>query len=279
MNSGNQPHGFTIVEVLIVLALASFLFVAVVAAMNGDQNQTEFDTGARQIYSQLQSLSSDVQNGNYPVENISCTSLGSNGKPTFSTQIQTPAGTNFSCVYVGKAIQFNPSSTSAYYYVYSLVGDQFSNNSDLNLPPAFPNDSATVLGYGGLPVNYPPLGTQIIDLPDHFVISKISYSGNPNDSNFVIGFYNAQTAKFINNSSLGNQLFIIPLIPFASSQTAVSDLSNDKVGTTDNDYNIDPSSTVDVCFSSSLEPKQVVNISFENQSNSNNLVLSYGTIC
>ena len=195
MNSGREPLGFTIIEVLIVLAIGSFLFIAAAAALTGDQKQTEFDTGARQIFSQLQSVSSNVQNGNYSKNtNYTCTTLNSNA-PVFSNS-QKSEGSNYGCVYIGEAIQFSPSGNSSLYYIYSLVGDQFG--SGLN-PPTLPFPySATVLD--STPVvassTYPPPGTQVFSLPDQFVVSKITYPSNPSgDSNDIIGFYNVQSSE------------------------------------------------------------------------------------
>jgi len=274
MNSGHVPRGFTIIEVLIVLSIGSFLFVVAAVTMSSDQKQTEFDTAARQIFSQLQSISSDVQTGNYASNTqYSCTS--SSGTLSFSSSTAS-VGTNFGCVYVGKALQFKPIGNSSSYYVYSLVGDQFTPNT-LSPPPAFPY-SATVLDSTPISSNstYPPPATQIINLPDQFVVSKITYAGNPlQDNNDIIGFYNLQASSTSTNSALTNEVFIIPEVTSVSSQQAVSDINSDVVGTSSGQYNTSLTSPVTVCFTSPLEPNQFVQISFNNQSNSTNLTLNY----
>jgi prepilin-type N-terminal cleavage/methylation domain-containing protein len=271
MNSGSEPRGFTIIEVLIVIAISSFLLVAAILALTSDQNQTEFDTGARQIFSQLQSLSSDVQNGKY-ASNPQYSCVSTSGSPSF-TSPPASEGTNFGCIYVGKAMQFNPSLNSSY-YVYSLVGDQFGAN--LSPPSAFPS-SATVLDSVPTPSSYPPAGVQIFNLPDQFAVSKITYAGNPSgNNNDIVGFYNVQAASLSSNSSLNNQVFIIPESAGAvSSQQAVSDINGDSLGTGRGQYNINLTSPVTVCFTSPLEPNEFAQISFNNQTNSTNLTLNY----
>jgi len=273
MNIGRGTEGFTIIEVLIVLSIGAFLFIAAAATFSGDQHQTEFDTAARQIFSQLQSISSDVQNGNYAsTTSYSCTS--SSGTLSFSTQ-QAPQGTNFGCVYVGKALQFNLSTSTSSYYVYSLVGNQFTTGT-LSPPPAFPASSTVLNSTPTAGITYPPPGTQIVTLPYQFVVSKITYSGNPTgDTNDVIGFYNQQSSSLSTNSALNNQVFVIPEFSNANSQTVVTDLNNDATGASRGQYNTAITSTVTVCFASQLESNQFVNISFNNQSNSTNLTLNY----
>jgi prepilin-type N-terminal cleavage/methylation domain-containing protein len=273
MNTGRGTEGFTIIEVLIVLSIGAFLFIAAAATFSGDQHQTEFDTAARQIFSQLQSISSDVQNGNYAsTTSYSCTS--SSGTLSFST-LQASQGTNFGCVYVGKALQFNLSASTSTYYVYSLVGDQFTTGT-LSPPPAFPSSSTVLNSTPTAGMTYPPPGTQIVTLPDQFVVSKITYSGNPTqDTNDVIGFYNQQSSSLSTNSALNNQVFVIPELSNVSSQKVVTDLNADVTGVSTGQYSTTITSVVTVCFISALEPKQAVDIAFNNQSNSTNLTLNY----
>lgn len=273
MNSGLGTEGFTIIEVIIVLAIGTFLFVAAAATFTTDQHQTEFDTAARQIFSQLQSISSDVQNGSYPSDtNYSCTS--SSGTLSFTQQSQSE-GTNYGCVYVGMAIQFEPSGANSKYYVYSLAGDQFATGT-LSPPSAFPY-SSTVLESTASGISYPPPGAQAVTLPDQFVVSKITYSGNPSGTGSdIIGFYNQQASSLLTNSSIANQVFVMPEAANISSQKAVTDLNSDVSGKGLSQYNTNISSPVTVCLTSPLEHNQQVNISFANQSNSSNLTLSYG---
>jgi prepilin-type N-terminal cleavage/methylation domain-containing protein len=283
MNSGLTPQGFTIIEVLIVLSLASFMFVSAAFSMNSDQKQTEFDTGARQIYTQLQSLSTDVQNGLYSNNNVSCTydfnysSPLPGSYPSFPNTPLTP-GANLGCVYLGKAIQFNPGSmASSHYNVYSIVGVQYIDNK-LDLPPGFPAYATVLSTVRGSLYGSAPTGTQSINLPDQFTVSKITYANNPiGAGNDILGFYNTQTNNTLASSSLSDQLFILPTSGLTISE-AITSLNSDSVsmgGESIGEYDLSPSKPITVCFKSPLESKQAVNISFENQSSSANLVLSY----
>jgi hypothetical protein len=101
------------------------------------------------------------------------------------------------------------------------------------------------------------------------VVSKITYTGNAsNIKNDIVGFYNIGTTDLSEVSSLGDQLFVIPTADPAG-VAAVNDLN------TASDYSISVTNPITVCFSSSLEPNEFINITFENQADSANLVLTY----
>lgn len=282
MNSGMQPQGFTIIEVLIVLSLATFMFAATAISMNSNQKQTEFDTGARQIYTQLQSLSTDVQNGLYPNSSISCSYNFNNPSPIPGTYPSFTAaapkqGANLGCVYVGKAIQFNPGGANApYFNVYSLVGVQYIDSS-LDLPGSFPAYATVLDTTHGSTYGSAPGGTQVVSLPDQFTVNKINYPNNPLGGlgGDIFGFYSIQTSNLSSSSALSDQLFILPTSGLSISE-AITSLNSDTAAPGQIDqYDISPSSPLTVCFTSPLETNQAVKIVFENQSNTANLVLSY----
>ena len=65
MFGGMKPHGFTIVETLIFLAVSGLMFVSVLAYIGGKSGQTEFDQGIHSVFSQLQSIPASVSAGEY----------------------------------------------------------------------------------------------------------------------------------------------------------------------------------------------------------------------
>ncbi|HSX35894.1 MAG TPA: prepilin-type N-terminal cleavage/methylation domain-containing protein [Patescibacteria group bacterium] len=104
--------GFTIVEVLIVLAITGLMFVSAATLISGKQNQTAFDQAAQQVESQIQQIINDVSIGYYP-NNSDFACDGSN--PATWPQISAGAnqqGTNSGCILLGKAIQFQVQGTS-----------------------------------------------------------------------------------------------------------------------------------------------------------------------
>ena len=130
MKGGKQPHGYTIVEVLIFLAVSSLMFIIAVGAVSGKQAVVEFKQGMNDINTQIRSTVNDVANGEFPSQgDFGCQAPDSNSPPA----VQGPAtaqGTNGGvggCIFMGKVIQFGVgSATSADYNVYTVVGRQIS---------------------------------------------------------------------------------------------------------------------------------------------------------
>lgn len=113
-------NGFTIVELLIFIAVSTALFVSAMMLVGGRQHKTEFQTGVNEFVQQMQSIANDVSSGNYerPLD-VSCSVdalgnvlLGVGGNP----------GTSSDCIFIGRAVQFAPSGNADEYNTFSLVG-------------------------------------------------------------------------------------------------------------------------------------------------------------
>lgn len=120
--------GYTIVEVLIVLAVSGALLVSVMALISGQQEKTEFTAALRDFESRLQDIMNDVSTGTYP-ESINRCSVTTSG-PENSGVPSTGQGTSDQCVFVGKAMQLSPSSSGegsdmGKFNLYTMVGRRF----------------------------------------------------------------------------------------------------------------------------------------------------------
>ena len=56
MIGGNKPHGYTIVEVLIFLAISSLMFLLAATFISGKQSAVEFKQGMNDINTQIKSV-------------------------------------------------------------------------------------------------------------------------------------------------------------------------------------------------------------------------------
>ncbi len=110
--------GYTILEVMIVLAVSAALFFSVVGLLSGRQASTETTQAVRDIESKIQGVASDVASGFVP-NGYSCNAVAS-GQPHLSTTI-AGGGENAGCIFLGKAINFNDNSLS----ILTVLGRQY----------------------------------------------------------------------------------------------------------------------------------------------------------
>lgn len=134
MKNGSKAHGFTIVEVMIVLAVTSALFVAASYLISGQQGKTQFAQAINDIQAQINDVISNVQSGYYAT-NGKVTCNGTGGVLSLSTG-NSSQGSNGGCIFIGRAIQFavadaagNPDPTA--YNIYDIVGLQYDASGNI----------------------------------------------------------------------------------------------------------------------------------------------------
>jgi prepilin-type N-terminal cleavage/methylation domain-containing protein len=113
--------GFTIIEVLIVLAVSGLMFISAVTLVSGRQNKTEFMTAVNDAKQQIQQVINETASGYYPNDNtFECTSspTGVLNFPIASAS----QGTNSDCVFLGKALQFASSGLPNSMVTYTIAG-------------------------------------------------------------------------------------------------------------------------------------------------------------
>lgn len=105
--------GYTITEVMIVLAVTTALFAMIVVAFNGQQGRAEFTQAVRNFEAKLQNVAVESSASTYQTAN--CTAAPTTGTPSFGA---TPS--NGTCTFLGKV--FMPSPTARNSEIYTLVG-------------------------------------------------------------------------------------------------------------------------------------------------------------
>lgn len=117
MMGGKLPRGFTIFEVMIVLAISGLLFFLAINTVTGAQSKAEFTQAVRDVETQLTDVANDVSNGYFPSNNGKCDVAG--GFPRFVAGT-VQQGANDKCIFIGKAVQFNKNS----FDIYTLAGNK-----------------------------------------------------------------------------------------------------------------------------------------------------------
>lgn len=127
MKGGTTASGYTIVEVMIFLAVTGVLFFIAMLSINGQQGKTEFAQGVRDFQGTVDNAIASVRNGDYPeVANISCT-LNPGLPPTLATA-GGGQGTNGNCIYFGKVIEFDTSDKA---HVYTVAAQRASGGVEV----------------------------------------------------------------------------------------------------------------------------------------------------
>ena len=128
MISLRLQRGYTIVEVMIFLAVSAALFASAVAAINIQNRRNQFNQSVIEFEQRLSDLLNDVETGYYPRgSNFTCQISGGRPQITPGTSQQ---GTNRDCIFIGRTIQFAPDELGPTgFNIYSIVGLRQGVNS------------------------------------------------------------------------------------------------------------------------------------------------------
>lgn len=120
-----RQGGFTIVELMIVLAVTGIIFFGAITLISGRTSQTEFMTAIQNVQGQVQQVINEVGNGYYPNNgNFKC--VGSPGSFNINPGANEQ-GANTGCIFLGKIMQFNTNSTQ--FTIYTVAGAQLNVSS------------------------------------------------------------------------------------------------------------------------------------------------------
>jgi len=139
-----QPLGYTIIEVMIVLAVSGVMFIIAANFIGDKQAKTAFAEGVNETASRLQGVIEQVRNGQYSDINVNCT-FNSTASPADKVNFPVGAktqGTNFPCVFLGKLVYFSYDADvpdSSGYEVFSLAGGRLAG--DQHQPITTPQDA------------------------------------------------------------------------------------------------------------------------------------------
>jgi Tfp pilus assembly protein FimT len=128
MGSNGQSSGFTIVEVMLFLALTGLLFLIGFFGTGNQLRNTRFTDSARSLHSFLQKQYTEtVAGANGRVAGTNCTAdpVDTTSVPAFSATGGDTSGTAQNCVVLGKMVKFTANSTNV--DVYTVVGRRLSN--------------------------------------------------------------------------------------------------------------------------------------------------------
>lgn len=197
---GRTSGGYTIVEVMIVLAISGVLLFSALTLVGGQQQKTGFTQAMQDVLSVFQNYASQIQAGNYPsLDGQSC-HIASLGNPSGSRpQIGSPSSD--SCVFFGRAFQVQPGSGTI--YSYPILGTRTDSNgqsiSSIDDPEANPEPVTTA------------------NLFDTYTLgggaTVVAANGSTSTDN-IVGIYSQLEGSL--NSSTGNPVLSLRIYPYPS---------------------------------------------------------------
>lgn len=189
------PSGYTILEVMIFLAITGLLFVSAIVAVGGNQQKVQYSQTVRDFEVQIKDAINDVDDGYYPSYSVgSChKDIADTTQIVLDETTTVAPGTNQDCINIGKIMMFNLASNNGTFGLGTItavsptVGDTIGSFDQMN----------PILAYNGI------VGPGSIDLsttkPIRYgaVVTKIGDKSNTNnyyDSLSVINNFSSGTS-------------------------------------------------------------------------------------
>lgn len=182
--------GYTVVEVMIFLAVSGALIIVAFTFMNGRLDRTRFSQAVVELEEQLQDTFNDASTGFYPSgENFNCYKQAPRAGdgatvPDFSN-VDEGLGSNEGCIFVGKLVHFftdGSDRADTNYDIYTMVASNDITEDQLNLegaanrpPPIRLLGTKTIGGPNSTPgiAQFKEIGADI------FVYKRITDTGQP----------------------------------------------------------------------------------------------------
>lgn len=122
-----SQRGYTIVEVMIFLAVSGMLFTSTMVFLAGRQQQAQFTNAVRDFETKLIDIANDVSNGYYQTASqINCS--GGGGSAITIVPGSNDLGTNEPCIVLGRFIKLSKTTDRERYTIYSLAGKRLNSS-------------------------------------------------------------------------------------------------------------------------------------------------------
>lgn len=251
-----SSHGFTVLEVMIFLAVSAGLLVSTTLVLSGQQRKTQFTQAVREVESQIQDIINDVATGYYAnTNNFTCSASGASGRPVIVAAASNTQGANRGCIFLGRAIQFAVNGTNeSGVNIYNVVGRQevivgaFTRevkDLDQAVPTAIAPGSGAVPGTSTIPD-----GITSVTLNNGLRARRMYYRvGAVNTNIGAVAFlsnFGQYAPSGANLISGAQQVNLIPVVGSGLNNT--SQATVDQIDSINNTTPVNPGDGVVICF-------------------------------
>ncbi len=180
-----QPLGYTILEVMIVLAVSGVMFLIAASFINGKQEKAAFTNGVNQFASTIQDTINEVTDGQYSDIPVDCSFNGTTTISAGTNPNNYIQGQNAPCVFLGKVLHLSYLGGQSNYEVLTVAGGRVDNlgNPITNLTGADNADPKVVIP---TPDSLTIYGT----VPQGLDVNNVLENGSTNS--YAIGFFQTQ---------------------------------------------------------------------------------------
>lgn len=117
-----QMAGYTILEVMIFLAVSGVLFALVFPTVGNSQDKVKFTQSVQDLQNKINDILNDVSTGYFPNSDATCTIANSTAPPVI-TPGGSVQGTSQGCVFLGKVLSFsNVAANNPDMNIFTIVG-------------------------------------------------------------------------------------------------------------------------------------------------------------
>lgn len=289
MKTGVARSGYTIVEVMIFLAISGALLMAAMVMLSGQQAKTEFAQAARDFESRIRDIINDVSVGYYPNDgNIKC-EAGPAG--VILSTSSGELGTNAQCIFVGKVIQFAPKLNPGSVRIYTVAGLRQTALGPGSLREVNSLEEAVpkiIAREGGDPVSVPEVFDDVSLGP--MKVGKVTYSTNVSSHETAgVGFFTTfkgNTSGGLRSGFASSSLGPIPIGAGAGPTTLDQDYSgfiertNKKMRHHQFRDSLNPANGVTICLlSTGTNQRAILTIGGQAKTLSTDMFIEGGTTC
>lgn len=274
-NSQKNFVGFTIIEVMIVLAITGALLILGGIIISGQQAKTQFSQSVNDLQAQINDVINNVATGYYAnvasfTDQYNCT----DSSGPFFTKVTSPSlpnkqGANEKCIFIGRAFQF---TNTPNYNLFNIAGLR-STAGGINA-----STLAQALPKAISPGNSPPA-----DFPNTTQKQQLDYGLTPTKMSYTSGTrVDIGAVAFVSHlGSYATQQ--VDLIPITGSTTpTLASTPADVVDQINNlssygDAAANPAGGVSICFQSFVSSSQYAVITIDGQNRQLVTKLNYYT--
>jgi Tfp pilus assembly protein PilE len=199
----NPLAGFTVIEVMIFLAVSAVMFVAAVGVFSGRSQQTQFTQAMQDLQSQFRTYANQVRTsylaglGEYSCR-VGSSITGGTVRPVLTKT--AGATTNEDCVLLGRAIQVIPSGDTL--YSYPIFGLRNIHSGSVNTQ-GFPTSVDQAAPEPAINGTVPPSWFMVepYRLAGGFTVNKTSLTTAPGKQDLFMLYSSLQ-----NSNTTGNEI-------------------------------------------------------------------------